>query len=93
VEESSACIDGFPRLGLAADHHLNRFSGPEDHNYALVRQQIEVMVKTPRPIKRVFMVPFERDLTFLDRPDIMVKLDQMFKVHNRVALHGMSGVG
>lgn len=72
---------------------MNRFSGPEDSNYALVCQQIEVMVKTPRSIKRVFMVPFERDLTYLDRTDIMEKLSQMLKVQSRVALHGMSGVG
>ena len=39
------------------------------------------------------MVPFERDLKFVGRMDIIAKLDQKFNSHRRVALAGIGGIG
>ena len=45
VDEVSACIDGFPKIGLATDHlKLNKFQSVEDNNYKLVVQQIRKCV-------------------------------------------------
>ncbi|KAH0542520.1 hypothetical protein FGG08_003116 [Glutinoglossum americanum] len=43
--------------------------------------------------KPIFMVPFEKDLKFVGRSDIMTKIDQKFRVQSRVALRGIDGVG
>ena len=45
VDERSACIDGFPKVALAADHlNMNKFQSPRDNNYILVSQQIQRLV-------------------------------------------------
>lgn len=41
MDEESACIDGFPKFGLAADHFaMHRYSGPTDGNFRLVRGEL-----------------------------------------------------
>ncbi len=45
VDEVSACIDGFFKVALAADHlNMNKFQSPEDNNYRLVSQEIQRLV-------------------------------------------------
>jgi hypothetical protein len=45
VDEVSACIDGFPKLGLASDHlNMNKFQSSQDNNYRLVSQEIRRLV-------------------------------------------------
>ena len=44
-------------------------------------------------VKKVSMVPFERDPMYLVRADIMREVHQMLEVQNRVVLTGMGGVG
>ncbi|RDW57811.1 hypothetical protein BP5796_12612 [Coleophoma crateriformis] len=42
VAESSACLLGFPRQGLHATHSgMNKFSGPDDPNYKLVKDSVK----------------------------------------------------
>lgn len=41
----------------------------------------------------VFMVPFERDPAYLDRPNLMIEIDEKLKFQSRVVLNGMGGVG
>ena len=44
VDENSACIDGFFKVALAADHMtMNKFHS-QDNNYNLVRQEIQRLV-------------------------------------------------
>ncbi|RDW58661.1 hypothetical protein BP6252_13137 [Coleophoma cylindrospora] len=46
VAESSACLPGFPRQGLHTTHSgMNKFSGPEDPNYKLVKDSIKNLVQ------------------------------------------------
>ena len=40
-----------------------------------------------------FTVPFERDLKFIGREDIITRIGQKFEVQRRVALAGIGGVG
>ena len=40
-----------------------------------------------------FTVPFERDLNFIGREDIITEIDRKFEVQRRVALTGIGGVG
>ncbi|KAL8735172.1 MAG: hypothetical protein Q9166_001048 [cf. Caloplaca sp. 2 TL-2023] len=44
-------------------------------------------------IEPIFMVPFERDLKYIDRSDITSQLDAKLKLNHRAALAGMGGVG
>lgn len=41
----------------------------------------------------VFIVPFERDPGFIDRPEIMSKLEKRLKERRCAALAGVGGVG
>ncbi len=43
--------------------------------------------------KAVFSVPFERDLRFVGREDVLQKIDAKFKTSRRVALCGIGGIG
>ncbi|KAI4273225.1 MAG: hypothetical protein LQ337_004785 [Flavoplaca oasis] len=46
VDESSGCLDGHPKLGLASEHfRLNKFSTAQDSNYRLVCEEIVRMVE------------------------------------------------
>ncbi|KAI4194041.1 MAG: hypothetical protein LQ346_003773 [Caloplaca aetnensis] len=46
VDESSGCLDGHPKLGLASEHfRLNKFSSAQDSNYRLVCEEIVKMVE------------------------------------------------
>lgn len=46
VDESSACIDGYPKYGLGLDHfNLNKFASPEDGHYKAVKRQVQKMAK------------------------------------------------
>jgi hypothetical protein len=44
-----------------------------------------------RPI--CFTVPFERDLKFIGREDIIAEIEKQFEIRRRVALAGIGGVG
>lgn len=46
MDETSGCIDGFPKLGLGTDHFkTNKFKGPSDGNYVYVRNEIQRLVE------------------------------------------------
>ena len=53
VDERSACIDGYQRLAIAANHSgLNKFSGPGDGNFQIVSSAIrELAAKSHGAIK------------------------------------------
>ena len=54
VTESSACLHGFPRQGLHAAHAgMNKFSGPEDPNFKLVRDSIKNLVEKAADILKL----------------------------------------
>lgn len=40
-----------------------------------------------------FMVPFDRDLKFVGRTDVIQQIDNGFTLQRRVALHGIGGIG
>jgi hypothetical protein len=46
-----------------------------------------------RPSKPCFMMPFDRDQSFVGREDILQELKSRFKNQRRVALAGIGGVG
>ena len=45
MTEDQATIDGFPKLGLAANHFdMHKFSSPEDTKYERVLPQLKKMI-------------------------------------------------
>ena len=47
VDEYSASIDGYPKLGLASDHfQMNRFGGNQDSNYRYVCEEVLRIVRS-----------------------------------------------
>jgi hypothetical protein len=48
---------------------------------------------SPKTKKPSFMVPFERDLKFVGRTEIITQIGQKLKIQRRVALAGIGGVG
>ena len=50
-------------------------------------------LETPRSKKPIFMVPFERDLKFVGRVDIINDIKQALQRQRRVAIAGIGGVG
>ena len=44
-------------------------------------------------VRGVFSVPFERDLEYVVRPDVMREFERVLQVSNRAVLAGMGGVG
>lgn len=40
-----------------------------------------------------FQVPFDRDLKFVGRKDVIQNIDNKFKANRRVALFGIGGIG
>lgn len=53
-----------------------------------------VRSRSPQPESRkVFLVPFERDEDYIDRAGIIGELDERRKIHRRVSLAGIAGVG
>ena len=48
----------------------------------------------PSPaLKPLFLVPFSRDKSFIDRVDVFTKVDEQMKWNRRVALSGIDGIG
>ena len=43
--------------------------------------------------KPLFLVPFSRDATFIDRVNIFENIDEKIKDHRRISLSGIGGVG
>ncbi|PCD22178.1 hypothetical protein AU210_015976 [Fusarium oxysporum f. sp. radicis-cucumerinum] len=51
VPETSACIDGHPKISLHADHFkINKFYGPDDPSFKLVYPEIERMARGAQDI-------------------------------------------
>lgn len=56
-------------------------------------------LEVPRSLSRectvepVFLVPFERDDKFIGRSELVSEIDRRLKIHRRVALAGIGGVG
>ncbi|KAG6999753.1 Vegetative incompatibility protein HET-E-1 [Fusarium oxysporum f. sp. conglutinans] len=51
VPETSACIDGYPKISLHADHFkINKFYGPDDPSFKLVYPEIERMARGAQDI-------------------------------------------
>ncbi|KAK5115710.1 hypothetical protein LTR62_000799 [Meristemomyces frigidus] len=55
--------------------------------------QIPLSLTTEEPVPPVFLVPFDRDEHFIDRPDLLSEIDTKIKAQRRVALAGIGGVG
>ena len=49
--------------------------------------------ETISPSQACFTVPFERDLKFIGREDIIVEINRRFQTQRRVALAGIGGIG
>jgi DNA-binding protein H-NS len=43
--------------------------------------------------RSVFSVPFERDLKFISRGDVMTQIESTLRDHHRVAIAGIGGIG
>jgi N-terminal domain on NACHT_NTPase and P-loop NTPases len=50
-------------------------------------------LESPRSKKPIFMVPFERDLKFVGRVEIIADIRQTLQRRSRVAIAGLGGVG
>ncbi|RYC81153.1 hypothetical protein BFJ63_vAg15952 [Fusarium oxysporum f. sp. narcissi] len=51
VPETSACIDGHPKISLHADHFkINKFYGPDDPSFKLVYPEVERMARAAQDI-------------------------------------------
>jgi N-terminal domain on NACHT_NTPase and P-loop NTPases len=50
-------------------------------------------LSTESIVEPVFLVPFERDSKFVGRSELVSEIDRRLKVHRRVALAGIGGVG
>ncbi|SCO92473.1 uncharacterized protein FRV6_16601 [Fusarium oxysporum] len=109
VTEYSACFEGFERLGLDATHAcMNKFCGPTDANFVLVRDVIRrfadeassvVKSRQKRLMTRHFTVPLRRNKGFVGRQHI---LDELLKKlspgmdegdRQRIVIEGPDGVG
>jgi hypothetical protein len=55
--------------------------------------QIPSSLTEREPISPAFLVPFDRDDKFIDRPDLFSEIDKRVKLQRRVALAGIGGVG
>jgi len=49
--------------------------------------------RNPQSAKPAFMVPFERDLSFVGRSDTITEIERKFKTRGRIALTGIGGIG
>ncbi|KAI6080516.1 hypothetical protein F4821DRAFT_55383 [Hypoxylon rubiginosum] len=109
VDEESAHIPGWDRVGLNADHFkLNKFSGPSDGSFIAVSNEIRKMfVGRGSVLKRRksdtekshFMVPFGCNKNFVGRESILQQLLEKISPSTdqddcqRTALEGLGGIG
>ncbi|KAI6082449.1 hypothetical protein F4821DRAFT_215546 [Hypoxylon rubiginosum] len=109
VDEESAHIPGWDRVGLNADHFkLNKFSGPSDGSFIAVSNEIRKMFVDRGSVsgrrksdtqKSHFMVPFGRNKNFVGRKSTVEQLlEQIPPSMNqddcqRTVLEGLGGVG
>ena len=56
-------------------------------------QQYQVSQALPTRSKPLFAVPFSQDPSFIGRQGLIDDIDKHFKIHRRVALAGLGGVG
>lgn len=49
--------------------------------------------ETPKALRPLFLVPFSRDSSFINRTEIFNDLNKYMKQHRRLALSGVGGVG
>jgi len=47
----------------------------------------------PKTAEGISMIPFERDIKFVERSDVFRNIIHMYRTHGRVALSGIGGVG
>ncbi|RBR07075.1 uncharacterized protein FIESC28_10821 [Fusarium coffeatum] len=112
VVEESACVSGSERLQLQTDHiNLNKYWGPQDRSYLSVSGVIEKMCKNvgtvvnrqvpgdEPPPKGHWMVPFERNESFVGREDIMREIlhrippGKFRDTCQQTVVEGLGGVG
>ncbi|KAK3191213.1 hypothetical protein K4F52_002803 [Lecanicillium sp. MT-2017a] len=109
VEQESACIKGQERMELQVDHiMLNKFPGPQDPSFMSIAGSIGEMHKNmvnvleSRKAGRKlahFMVPFERNRSFVGRESILQPLLERADPYasssycQRTAVVGLGGVG
>ena len=51
------------------------------------------ILDSPKAAKPLFLVPFSRDATFVDRVRIFGDIDEKSKTCRRISLSGIGGVG
>ena len=51
------------------------------------------ILDSPEAAKPLFLVPFSRDATFVDRVKIFEDIDEKSKTYHRISLSGIGGVG
>ncbi|KAI1159510.1 P-loop containing nucleoside triphosphate hydrolase protein [Nemania serpens] len=109
VTEQSACLDGVKRQSLNATHSgTNKFDGPDDANYILVKNVIRgladdapTVIRRRKNIarRRHFMVPFGRNRDFVGRGSILEQLLETIPPGadqddcRRAAVEGLGGIG
>ena len=49
--------------------------------------------ETPKTLRHLFLVPFSRDNSFINRTEIFSDINKYAKQHRRLALSGIGGVG
>ncbi|KAH7159346.1 hypothetical protein DER46DRAFT_536232, partial [Fusarium sp. MPI-SDFR-AT-0072] len=83
VEEASACIPGFNRIPLQADHFkMNKFSSPDDRSFMSVSEEIQRMCADALNIVQRRMQPnpiiTDRDYILKHRPEARDCLQALF---------------
>ncbi|RYP03604.1 hypothetical protein DL764_005034 [Monosporascus ibericus] len=103
-----SCLDGFPRQGLFDVTHsgMNKFDGPENPGFKLVKDTIRRFVNSApgilelrKPNIRHFLLPFGRNEDFVGREPILQQLLERIPPSankndcQRTAVEGLGGVG
>ncbi|KAL9064370.1 MAG: hypothetical protein Q9161_008926 [Pseudevernia consocians] len=78
---------------------MTKFNDRDDDGYTKIVGELRRWVKglqandSPEAAKPLFLVPFSRDATFVDRVKIFEDIDEKSKTYHGISLSGIGGVG
>ncbi|KAI9888556.1 MAG: hypothetical protein M1814_006826 [Vezdaea aestivalis] len=107
VDHQSASIRGYHSQGIRADHaNMSKFQDKDDPGYECllgelrrwiqrfsVPSNIPDQIKVHGAVEPLLYIPFDKDEEFVERSDIISKLNDWSKGPCRVAMNGIGGIG